>query len=137
MRLLEPQSVDCGVSLSYEKPEKLPPLPIDGEKMKQVLINLVRNGIEAMPGGGKVTVRVELREGFAELSVEDTGPGLPEGVDIFQLFVTTKPGGTGLGLSIARQIVAQHGGEITAQGGAKGGARFSITLPLAPKEAKP
>ena len=137
IRLLEPQSVDCGVSLTYEKPDQLPPLPIDGEKMKQVLINLVRNGIEAMPGGGKVTVRVELRGEFAELSVEDTGPGLPEGVDIFQLFVTTKPGGTGLGLSIARQIVAQHGGAITAQAGSKGGARFVITLPLAPKEAKP
>jgi signal transduction histidine kinase len=137
IRLLEPQSVDCGVSLSYEKPDTLPPLPIDGEKMKQVLINLVRNAIEAMPEGGKVVVRVELHGEFAELSVEDNGPGLPEGIDIFQLFVTTKPGGTGLGLSIARQIVAQHGGVITAHPGATGGARFSITLPLAPKEAKP
>jgi len=71
------------------------------------------------------------------LTVEDTGPGLPEGVDIFQLFVTTKPGGTGLGLSIARQIVAQHGGVITAEPGSNGGARFAITLPFAPKEVQP
>nr|MBP9947319.1 HAMP domain-containing histidine kinase [Vicinamibacteria bacterium] len=69
------------------------------------------------------------------LSVEDTGPGIPEGVDIFQLFVTTKPGGTGLGLSIARQIVAQHGGVISATNAPHGGARFEITLPLSAAEA--
>jgi signal transduction histidine kinase len=136
IRLLEPQSADCGVRLDYEKPAALPCLPIDAEKMKQVLINLVRNGIEAMPAGGTVMVRVERREEFVELVVEDTGPGLPRDVDIFQLFVTTKPGGTGLGLSIARQIVSQHGGAITAENAPGGGARFSILLPLSPKEVR-
>lgn len=134
LRLLEPQSVDCGVHLVYERCPDLPLLPLDSEKMKQVLINLVRNAIEAMPDGGKVTVRV-VREGSEViLSVEDTGPGLPESVDIFQLFVTTKPGGTGLGLSIARQIVAQHGGVINAGNTKHGGARFEITLPIDSKE---
>ena len=133
--LLEPQSAAAGVSLAYVRSEGLPPLPIDAEKMKQVLINLVRNGIEAMPEGGSVTVEITLRDHEAVLSVEDTGPGLPESVDIFQLFVTTKPGGTGLGLSIARQIVAQHGGAIAAHNVPGGGARFEITLPLIPAEA--
>ena len=108
----------------------LPELAIDVEKMKQVLINLVRNGIEALSQGGEVRVRVRRAEGHVLLSVEDNGPGLPEGVDVFQLFVTTKAGGTGLGLSIARQIVAQHGGVISAGAADGGGARFEITLPM-------
>jgi signal transduction histidine kinase len=135
LTLLEPQSAESGVRLVYDHHEGLPPLPIDAEKMKQVLINLVRNGIEAMTEGGQVTVKVRPLEDVAVLSVEDTGPGLPDGVDIFQLFVTTKAGGTGLGLSIARQIVIQHGGAISAENAPSGGARFEITLPLARVEA--
>jgi signal transduction histidine kinase len=134
LRLLEPQAADTGVQLFYERCPDLAPLPLDAEKMKQVLINLVRNAIEAMPDGGRVRVRVVREGGAVVLSVEDTGPGLPEGVDIFQLFVTTKPGGTGLGLSIARQIVAQHAGAIVAGNGPRGGARFEITLPIASRE---
>ena len=67
--------------------------------MKQVVINLVRNAIEAMPDGGTVEVESGLVDGRALLVVKDTGPGLPEGLDVFQLFVTTKARGTGLGLS--------------------------------------
>jgi len=134
LRLLEPQSAESGVRLIAEIEPGLPELAIDVEKMKQVLINLVRNGIEALSDGGEVRVRVARRDGHVLLSVEDNGPGLPEGVDVFQLFVTTKQGGTGLGLSIARQIVAQHGGVISAGTAAGGGARFEITLPLTPEE---
>jgi signal transduction histidine kinase len=62
--------------------------------------------------------------------VRDTGPGLPEDVDIFQLFVTTKPQGTGLGLSIVQQIVQQHRGEVRAANDPRGGACFTVTVPL-------
>jgi signal transduction histidine kinase len=68
--------------------------------------------------------------GQAVLAVADTGPGLPPGLDVFQLFVTTKPKGTGLGLSIVQQIVLQHGGEIVAQSPPGGGASFTIRLPV-------
>jgi signal transduction histidine kinase len=107
---------------------------MDAEKMKQVVINLVRNAIEAMPAGGVVEVATGMAEGRARLTVSDTGPGLPEDVDVFQLFVTTKPKGTGLGLSIVQQIVLQHGGEILAGRAPGGGARFTITLPALPAE---
>ena len=110
---------------------------MDAEKMKQVLIKLIRNSLEAMPDGGRVSVRVTQREDVVAMSVEDTGPGFPEGLDIFQLFVTTKPQGTGLGLSIARQIITQHGGEISARSARAGGAVFEITLPSPPEEAAP
>lgn len=134
LTLLEPQAVASGVQLSYEPHAGLPEIPLDAEKMKQVLINLVRNGIEALPEGGRVVVRVKVEDESVLLTVEDTGKGLPDDVDVFQLFLTTKPGGTGLGLSIARQIVAQHGGSISARNMAQGGACFEITLPLVQKE---
>jgi signal transduction histidine kinase len=135
LRLLEPQSAAAAVRLVYERHPGLPALPIDAEKMKQVMINLVRNGIEAMPGGGQVTVRVVLRPEAAVLSVEDTGPGLPDDVDVFEIFTTTKAGGTGLGLSIARQIIASHGGAISARNVPGAGALFEITLPLGARDA--
>src|SRR6185503_7452772 len=111
-----------------------PPLQMDTEKMKQVVINLLRNACEAMPEGGEVEVESGVVDGRVRLVMRDTGPGLPEGLDVFQLFVTTKPKGTGLGLSIVQQIVLQHGGEIFAGRAPEGGARFTIALPALPAE---
>ena len=106
----------------------MPDVRVDPEKMKQVVINLVQNAIEAMPDGGSVVVASGLVDGRAQLVVQDTGPGLPEGLDVFQLFVTTKARGTGLGLSIAQQIVLEHGGEIAAASEPGEGARFTVSL---------
>jgi signal transduction histidine kinase len=88
-----------------------------------------------MAAGGVVTVESGVVGGRAQLVVRDTGPGLPEDLDIFQLFVTTKAKGTGLGLSIAQQIVLEHGGEISAGNEPSTGARFVVSLPLAPAAA--
>ena len=130
MRLLRPEARDAHVTLKRQRiGEPMPDLRVDPEKMKQVVINLVRNAIEAMPGGGVVTVESGLTDGRARMVVRDTGPGLPEGLDVFQLFVTTKAQGTGLGLSIAQQIVLEHGGEIAASSEASG-ATFTVSLPV-------
>ncbi|HEY6553980.1 MAG TPA: ATP-binding protein, partial [Vicinamibacteria bacterium] len=131
--LLAPEARVAGVTLERRRPE--PPIPdqsLDGEKIKQVLINLLQNAIEAQPNGGRVLVESELRGGRAQVSIRDHGPGLPAGLDVFQLFVTTKARGTGLGLSIAQQIVLEHGGEIQALSTPGEGATFTITLPAAP-----
>jgi len=85
-----------------------------------------------MPEGGVVTLESGLVDGRARLIVRDTGPGLPADVDVFQLFVTTKPKGTGLGLSIVQQIVLQHGGDIVAGKEPGQGACFTVTLPVQP-----
>jgi signal transduction histidine kinase len=131
MRLLRPEARASAVTLRRQRiGDPMPDLRVDPEKMKQVAINLVRNGIEAMPGGGAVTVESGLVDGRAVLVVRDSGPGLPEGLDVFQLFVTTKAQGTGLGLSIAQQIVLEHGGEIAASSRPGEGATFSVTLPV-------
>jgi signal transduction histidine kinase len=132
LRLLEPEAAGAGVRFVRRRiGSVLPPFRMDTEKIKQVVINLVRNAVEAMPAGGTVTLESGLVDGQAQLVVSDTGPGLPEGVEVFQLFVTTKPKGTGLGLSIVQQIVLQHGGEIVAQNAPGHGAAFIIRLPIA------
>jgi signal transduction histidine kinase len=135
-RLLRPEARAAGVTLRRERIGKpSPDLRVDPEKMKQVVINLVQNGIEAMPDGGIVSIESGLVDGRALLVVKDTGPGLPEGLDVFQLFVTTKARGTGLGLSIAQQIVLEHGGEIAAASEPGKGATFTVSLPVERPEA--
>ncbi len=131
VRLLRPEARLQSVTLRRQPiGGSLAELSLDGEKLKQVVINLVRNAIEAMPDGGKVTLESGVVDDAAVVSVRDTGPGLPEGLDVFQLFVTSKPRGTGLGLAIAQQIVLEHGGELTAASEPGKGATFTIRLPL-------
>jgi signal transduction histidine kinase len=134
-RLLRPEARAAGVTLRCLK-GAAPVLRVDAERIKQVVINLVQNAIEAMPGGGVVTVESGLREGRVRMVVSDSGPGLPEGLDVFQLFVTTKARGTGLGLSIAQQIVLEHGGEISAESSPGQGATFTVTLPTATDDSE-
>lgn len=132
MGLLQPEAGAAGVALDRRRPPlPLPDLPLDGEKIKQVLINLLQNAIEAQPDGGRVTVETASHDGRASVVVADRGPGLPPGLDVFQLFVTTKARGTGLGLAIAQQIVLDHGGEIRAESTPGEGATFTISLPAA------
>ena len=131
MRLLRPEARSAGVTLRRQRiGTPIPDLRVDPEKVKSVAINLVRNAIEAMPGGGVVVVESGLVDDRAVMVVRDNGPGLPDGLDVFQLFVTTKAQGTGLGLSIAQQIVLEHGGEIAAQSERGRGATFTVSLPV-------
>ena len=131
MRLLRPEARSAGVTLRRQRTgDAIPDLRVDPEKIKQVAINLVQNAIEAVSEGGVVTVESGLVGGRAQVVVRDDGPGLPEGLDVFQLFVTTKAQGTGLGLSIAQQIVLEHGGEISAASEAGRGATLTVSLPV-------
>jgi signal transduction histidine kinase len=104
----------------------------DKEKLSRVLMNLCKNAIEAMPKGGKLGLRCYMREKNMVLEVEDTGCGIPNDVNIFEPFVTSKPRGWGLGLSIVRQIVSAHNGEIEYKSEDGRGTIFKIYLPGAP-----
>ena len=104
-------------------------------------MNLMLNGIEAITdAGGVVAVKSQLGEdGQIEISVNDTGPGLPLGKteQIFDAFFTTKPQSSGMGLAISRSIVESHGGRIWVNGDGGRGATFYFTLPAAPAETMP
>jgi PAS domain S-box-containing protein len=110
------------------------PFPFDADQLRQVLWNLLLNGVQAMNGRGRLKAALSSAGGKATLEVTDSGPGIdPSVLDrIFDPFFTTKKKGTGLGLAICRRIVAGHGGGLTASNAPSGGARFTLTLPLAP-----
>jgi two-component system, NtrC family, sensor histidine kinase HydH len=104
---------------------------VDRDQLTSVLVNLLLNALDAMPGGGRLGI--ELRQESAEkvrLDISDTGGGIDPTLAgrLFSPFVSTKPTGTGLGLSISRRVVADHGGTLTGVNRAEGGACFTITL---------
>jgi signal transduction histidine kinase len=115
-----------------------PPAHADGDQVKQVLINLVLNSIQAMPAGGTLSFAsraAELPSGPAvEITIGDSGPGIPPAdfSRVFEPFFSTKKEGTGLGLAIAHQIVHSHGGTISAHSSSGQGALFRILLPATP-----
>jgi signal transduction histidine kinase len=111
---------------------QLPAVESDPELLKQVLLNLIMNAIQAMPDGGEVVVSAMPRHERILIQVKDEGVGInPQDRDrIFDPFFTTKDNGSGLGLSVAHQIVEQHGGMLTAEANPEKGMTFSVSLPL-------
>ena len=138
--MMRSEAREHGVSIRADLIDDLPMTMADRVHLQQVLMNLMLNGIEAITDvEGVVTVKSRLGEdGQIEISVNDTGPGLPLGNadQIFDAFFTTKPQGSGMGLAISKSIVESHGGRIWANGGG-GGAAFHFTLPAAPAETNP
>ena len=126
----------ANVRLTSDVPEDLPTMTIDGPQIKQMLVNVVQNGVDAITGSGEVKVTARLREegDAVEIKVIDTGCGIPrENLSkLFTPFFTTKEmgKGTGLGLSIAYGIAKMHSGDISAQSEEGKGATFSICLPV-------
>jgi two-component system nitrogen regulation sensor histidine kinase NtrY len=104
----------------------------DGDQLDQLLINLVRNGVDAaLQTGGRVSLAWCRRDGMAEVRVEDEGPGVAGGANLFVPFFTTKPEGSGIGLVLSRQIAEAHGGTLSVENRADGaGAVATVRLPL-------
>jgi signal transduction histidine kinase len=139
--LLRGEANEYSVSIRTDLAADLPRITGDRVQLQQVLMNLMLNGIEAMKEtGGVLTVKSQLPEdGQVEISVNDTGPGLPLGKadEIFDAFFTTKPQGSGMGLAISKSIVELQGGRIWADGDPGRGATFHFTLPATPAETTP
>lgn len=112
--------------------EELPLLILDPDKIRQMLLNLLRNSLIATERGGVITVATSRKEGMAELVVSDTGRGIPAAdiEHIFEPFFTRSQGGTGLGLSISQRIVDEHHGSITVASREGEGTVFTIRLPF-------
>ena len=122
--------------LQFELASGLPAVSIDTLQIQHVILNLVRNGLEAAAGPGapprELTVRTSLASsGDVEIAVLDNGPGLsPQALErMFDPFFSTKPDGTGLGLAISNTVVRAHGGSLTYSANTPSGACFSIRLP--------
>jgi signal transduction histidine kinase len=137
VRMLEPEARDRGVVIRRQRGDALPQVMGDRIQIEQVVLNLMRNGIEAMAdarGPRELTIgaRYPHAGDLVELTVRDTGPGIPpaEIARVFDPFFSTKPGGLGMGLSISRSIIEAHQGRLSAASGPGGGAVFHFTLPV-------
>jgi signal transduction histidine kinase len=131
---LKPLLAENGTKLDLSLPLEPVIIVADHDGLKQLVLNLLSNAQEATPPGGAIAVELASISNAAELTVTDTGEGIaPELLErIFDPFMTTKPQGTGLGLAISAAMAALHGGTLRAANGPAGGARFTLTLPLAP-----
>ena len=127
------------INLVIGCPEDMPPVTVDGDQVKQALLNLVKNAIQAMPRGGELKIEAGVEADRLRLRVSDGGDGMePEVMDsIFDAFFTTKSGGSGLGLAITRAIVQDHHGEIEVTSQVGVGTTFTIRLPLQPPDESP
>lgn len=135
MHIMGPRAQAAGVRLACDMGPGLPEMMLDGDQVKQLLVNLVQNGIDATPAGGEVRVSAKrCAEGDAvQVTVSDTGCGIPADdlSKLFTPFFTTKQmgDGTGLGLAIAYGIVKMHSGDISVQSQEGNGATFTVRLP--------
>ena len=129
MSLVRPASLKQQIKIVEEYAADLPHIEADPDKLKQAFINLVKNACEAMPQGGTFTTKAYASSEGVCVEIIDTGEGIPEDLDIFELFSSTKAEGTGLGMVIVRQIILAHNGSIdyTSQPGL--GTTFRVTLP--------
>lgn len=123
-----------GVELQRDVDADLPAIPMDVRLMRQALLNVAQNAVQAMPKGGKLKVRACRLDGHVRVSIEDTGVGIPADVRprIFEPFFTTRARGTGLGLAVVKRIVDGHGGRIGLVTEVGVGTTFSLELPLEP-----
>jgi signal transduction histidine kinase len=105
---------------------------VDKDKVVQVLLNLVKNAMEAMGESGTVTIALHLEQSNGIIEVQDTGSGISESdlQQLFQPFFTTKESGTGLGLAICHKIIQDHGGKIEVESTINEGSLFRVYLPL-------
>lgn len=117
------------IVISRDIADDLPWVLVDEDRMKQALLNLIKNAGEAMPNGGTLTVAARASDGSVAIHIKDTGIGIAPGSDVFQPFFTTKKEGTGLGLIIVRQIILAHRGTIVYDSEPGEGTTFHITLP--------
>ena len=142
LQVLAPETTGDGLTTRLELGEDLPPVKIDVEQLRQVLINLVQNSLQAMENRGEIVVATASRERaetsgavrrWVELRVSDTGPGIPQRVlaNLFVPFVTTKDRGTGLGLAVSQRIVSAAGGHIEVRTNQGVGTTFVVRLPAA------
>jgi len=127
-----PQAQAQRAKLRLRRSEEPLVAEVDSKLIKQALLNLMINALQAMPEGGELILSAARQDGQALVDVIDTGKGIPPDAinKIFDAYYTSKKGGTGLGLAMTRRIVREHGGELTVKSEQGKGSDFSLRLPL-------
>jgi signal transduction histidine kinase len=130
--LVAAEAKAANIEIQLKVAPDLPPLWADRNYLKQLLLNLILNGVQAMPGGGGLSIEAALENEFLRMSIVDHGVGIePDKLNkIFDPYFSTKTKGSGLGLAIARRIAEAHGGKITVESQAGQGSSFHVTLPI-------
>jgi len=134
--IIEQQAITSKVVLQIQLDSSIPDSLMDEEQIGHLLINIILNAIQAMPDGGKISIKTSLEERdgnkYIKVSISDTGVGIPEGIrdKIFDPFFTTRPHGTGLGLYICKRIIKAHNGEIWVESEENRGSTFYFIIPL-------
>ncbi len=138
VRLLKQEIEDRGVGVEITYSDQVPNIKVDRNQMKQALFNVMRNALQAMPGGGDLRVSLSTTDRHLVLTVKDTGVGIePEEFGrIFEPYHTTKSEGSGLGLMVVQRIVQDHGGQIEVASKPGEGTSFTILLPLAERRVR-
>src|SRR5215468_6891626 len=133
LEVARPQLQKANVEIVQSLPATVPEVFVDRDLLKQAVFNLVLNAVDAMPGGGQIKMELTRRGEMAEITVGDTGRGIPpeNRQKVFQLFFTTRPGGSGIGLASTFRIVQLHNGSIDFTTEVGRGTTFRIELPLA------
>jgi signal transduction histidine kinase len=136
LRLTAQQLQSKNISVRTELPDSLPQIYAVSGQIQQIFINLILNALDAMPGGGELTVHAQAVKNGVAIIFEDNGPGIPEDrrENIFEPFFSTKEGGTGLGLTVSYNIVTAHGGTLDLIPGRGSGACFRLFLPMGDKQ---
>ena len=134
--LVQPRAAAAGVEILLAVPDDLPPVPMDPERMHQVLLNLMLNAMDAMDDGGRLEVAVQAAGSHVEVRVSDSGRGIlaADLSHVFDPYFTTKPTGTGLGLAIVHQIVEAHRGAVSIDSRPGSGTTVRLHLPLVREE---
>jgi len=129
IKIQKPHFALLNIEIEQLIPIDLPAVTVDKDKIKQALLNLLKNAVEAIPGGGKISIEARATETSVSIDITDTGTGIPLDIDAFEPFMTTKKEGTGIGLVIVRQIVTAHGGHISYRTRPGEGTTFHLELP--------
>jgi len=129
IKIQRPHLAQLNIEVEELIPADLPTVAVDADKIKQALLNLLKNAAEAMPRGGKITIKACPTDDGIVIDITDTGSGIPLDIDAFEPFVTTKKEGTGIGLVIVRQVLSAHGGNISYRSRPGEGTTFRIELP--------
>ncbi|GAB1433729.1 ATP-binding protein [Spirochaetota bacterium] len=135
---MKPEAKNAGIELEAKLEASANPVPFDRRYIKQVLLNLIKNSMSAMPKGGKLLLETSSSQDEFAIRVEDSGSGIDNDKigKIFEPYYTTKENGTGLGLTLSYKIIKEHGGDISVSSKPGAGSVFTISLPIPQKEKR-